>query len=103
MAVEQGPTAIFCDDDLLAAGLYKAARDLRLTIPDDISVVGFDDIALARVLEPELTTVAVPAERLGAEGVRQLLALLNGTPSRARPPLPLKLVVRGSTAPPRVR
>jgi DNA-binding LacI/PurR family transcriptional regulator len=100
--LEQDPTAVFCDDDLLAAGLYKAARDIGLSIPGDVSVVGFDDIALARLLEPELTTVAVPAERLGADGVRQLLALLNGTPPTARAALALKLIVRGSTAPPRL-
>ena len=93
------PTAVFCDDDVLAAGVYKAARDLGLRIPADVSVVGFDDIALARLLEPELTTVAVPADRLGERGVRRLLAVLHGQDQRPEPILPVQLVVRGSTGP----
>lgn len=94
------PTAVFCDDDVLAAALYKAAHDLGLTIPRDVSVVGFDDIALARLLEPELTTVAVPAERLGQVGMERLLAALSGEATAATPKLRVRLVVRGSTAPP---
>jgi len=58
-----------CDDDLLAGGAYKAARGLGLRIPSDLSVVGFDDIDLARILEPELTTVATGgASRFGSYG-----------------------------------
>jgi LacI family transcriptional regulator len=95
------PTALICDDDMLAAGAYKAAKDLGLAIPGDLSVTGSDDILLAEALEPELTTVRLPAEELGARGMRALLALLDGE----RPPsvsLPAELVRRDSTAPPGV-
>ena len=99
LAQQQRPTALLCDDDLLAAGAYKAARGLGLRIPSDLSVVGFDDIDLARILEPELTTVAIQAEHVGSEAMASFLAVAQG----GRPPrieLPLALRVRGSTGPP---
>jgi DNA-binding LacI/PurR family transcriptional regulator len=93
------PTAVFCDDDLLAAGVYKAARGLGLDIPSDVSVVGFDDIELARMLDPELTTVAIPADRIGAEAMEVMLNLVDGEPPVSRS-IPLTLRVRGSSARP---
>jgi DNA-binding LacI/PurR family transcriptional regulator len=94
------PTAIFADDDLMACGVYLAARELGLAIPGDLSVIGFDDIDLARVLAPPLTTVAADAERLGAAAFESLYTVLTGgEPARERV-LPVELVVRGSTAPP---
>ncbi|MFD0685191.1 LacI family DNA-binding transcriptional regulator [Actinomadura fibrosa] len=95
------PTALVCDDDLLAAGAYKAARALGLDVPGDLSVTGFDDVLLATALEPELTTVRLPAEELGARGMTALLELLGGGRPR-RCVLPGRLVVRGSTGPPRI-
>ncbi|MFE2537638.1 LacI family DNA-binding transcriptional regulator [Streptomyces sp. NPDC059371] len=93
------PTAVICDDDKLAAGAYKAARRLGLRIPDDISITGLDDLALARALDPELTTVRLDAERFGEQGMKALLAVLDGrTPPEED--IPVELVVRGSTAPP---
>ncbi|MFF4540411.1 LacI family DNA-binding transcriptional regulator [Streptomyces aureus] len=93
------PTAVICDDDKLAAGAYKAARRLGLRIPDDISITGLDDLALARALDPELTTVHLDAERFGEQGMKALLAVLDGrTPPEED--IPVHLVVRGSTAPP---
>jgi LacI family repressor for deo operon, udp, cdd, tsx, nupC, and nupG len=93
----QRPTAILCDDDLLAAGVYKAAKALGLSIPDDLSVVGFDDIEFARMLEPELTTVRIPASEVGSVAMQCFLDLVerNATASTR---LPCALVVRGSTA-----
>ena len=64
--LDEEPTAVFCDDDVIAAGLYLAARERGVRIPDDLSVVGFDDMDFARVLAPPLTTVALDAELLGA-------------------------------------
>ncbi|ELS51994.1 LacI family DNA-binding transcriptional regulator [Streptomyces viridochromogenes] len=93
------PTAIICDDDKLAAGAYKAVRRLGLRIPDDISVTGLDDLALATAIDPELTTVRLDAELFGERGMQALLAVLDGR----RPDggdIPVELVVRGSTAPP---
>ncbi|MGI5351248.1 LacI family DNA-binding transcriptional regulator [Streptomyces sp. CA-250714] len=95
---EAGPTALVCDDDLLAVGALKAARRLGLRVPEELSVTGVDDVALATAVEPELTTVRLPAERVGAAGMRALLAVLDGRqvePVR----LPVQLVVRGSTGP----
>ncbi|WP_242894894.1 LacI family DNA-binding transcriptional regulator [Actinomadura litoris] len=95
------PTALVCDDDLIAAGAYKAARALGLDVPSDLSVTGFDDVLLATALEPELTTVRLPAEELGARGMEALLELLDGG-RPARRVLRGRLIVRGSTArPPR--
>lgn len=92
------PTAIVCDDDILAAGACKAARRLGLRIPEDLSVTGFDDLALATAVEPELTTVHLPAERVGEQGMAALLAVLEGTTWTA-PDIPVRLVVRDSTGP----
>jgi LacI family transcriptional regulator len=91
---------LVCDDDLIAAGAYKAARALGLDVPRDLSITGFDDILVATALEPELTTIRLPAEELGARAMTALLERLDGH----APPdvsLPGELIVRGSTAPPR--
>ncbi|MEU1487593.1 LacI family DNA-binding transcriptional regulator [Streptomyces sp. NPDC005752] len=93
------PTAVVCDDDILAAGACKAVRRRGLRVPDDISVTGFDDLALATAVEPELTTVRLPAEQVGERGMAALLDVLEGRPAE-HPDLPVHLVVRGSTAPP---
>ncbi|WP_329389644.1 LacI family DNA-binding transcriptional regulator [Streptomyces sp. NBC_01716] len=92
-------TALICDSDVLAAGAVKAARKLGLRVPDDISVTGFDDSGLATALEPELTTVRLPAERVGEHGMSALLAILDGREPE-NTVLPVSLVTRGSTAPP---
>jgi DNA-binding LacI/PurR family transcriptional regulator len=98
--LDERPTAVFCDDDLIAAGLYLAARERGLGIPAELSVVGFDDMDFARVLEPALTTVALDAERLGATGFELLEARMSGRRTRRRVVLPAELLVRGSTAGP---
>lgn len=92
-------TALFCDDDLLAAAVYRAARTLGLSIPDDLSVVGFNDIELARVINPELTTVAIPADDIARASVERLLDQLDGKlKPLSRPTIfPLSLRVRAST------
>ncbi|MEU9733275.1 LacI family DNA-binding transcriptional regulator [Streptomyces sp. NPDC048002] len=93
------PTALVCDDDKLAAGAYKAARRLGLRVPEDLSVTGLDDLALATAIDPELTTVRLDAELFGERGMQTLLAVLDGrTPDSGD--IPVQLVVRGSTAPP---
>ncbi|WP_165396158.1 LacI family DNA-binding transcriptional regulator [Streptomyces sp. F001] len=92
-------TAVVCDDDKLAAGAYKAIRRLGLRIPDDISVTGLDDLALATAIDPELTTVRLDAELFGERGMQALLAVLEGR-EPTQGDIPVQLVVRGSTAPP---
>ncbi|WP_433333555.1 LacI family DNA-binding transcriptional regulator [Spirillospora sp. CA-294931] len=93
------PTALVCDDDLIAAGVYKAARARGLDVPGDLSVTGFDDVLLATALEPELTTVRLPAEELGAQGMAALLELLEGGTPESRS-LPGELMIRASTGVP---
>jgi LacI family transcriptional regulator/LacI family repressor for deo operon, udp, cdd, tsx, nupC, and nupG len=96
-------TALFCDDDLLAGAAYRAARRLGVSIPSQLSVVGFNDVELARLLSPELTTVAIPAEAVAHAAVERLLWQLGGGAQSLRPPFvaDLELRVRNSTAPPR--
>jgi DNA-binding LacI/PurR family transcriptional regulator len=93
------PTAIVCDDDILAGGVYLAARARGVRIPEDLSVVGFDDLPFARVLSPPLTTVSADAERLGAAAFEALASVMAGE-EVAGQTLPVELVVRESTAPP---
>ena len=94
------PTAIFAGSDMQAFGVYQEAADRGLRIPDDLSVVGFDDIAFSRLTAPQLTTVRQPLARMAAEAVRLLLTAGDGIPGPPpRVELATHLVVRGSTGP----
>ena len=97
-----GFTAIFCDDDILAGGVYLAARERGITIPTDLSVIGFDDLDFARVLAPPLTTVAIDAEGLGAAAFGALARDLAGETVEREQVMPVRLEVRESTSPPLV-
>ncbi|WP_344949459.1 LacI family DNA-binding transcriptional regulator [Actinomadura miaoliensis] len=94
------PTALFCDDDLLAAGALMAAHDLRIPVPDQLSIMGFAGTLLSEAATPQLSTVLAPAEELGALGLRTLLQAMDGQATSPEP-LPMTLVPRASTAPPR--
>jgi DNA-binding LacI/PurR family transcriptional regulator len=96
--LDERPTAVFCDDDVIAAGLYLAARERGVRIPENLSVIGFDDMDFARVLEPPLTTVALDAELLGSTSFELLEARMSGRRTRKRVVLPADLLMRGSTA-----
>jgi LacI family transcriptional regulator len=94
------PTAIFAGSDMQAFGVYQEAAARGLRIPDDISVVGFDDIAFSELATPALTTVHQPLARMAADAVRLLLDAGDGLPGPPRRvELATHLVVRGSTAP----
>jgi LacI family transcriptional regulator len=93
------PTAVFVASDVVAFGVLRALRDARLRVPDDISVVSFDDIALAEHFDPPLTTVRLPAHALGAAAGRALMDRVAGRPVERRTLLPTQLIVRESTAP----
>src|SRR4051812_14717709 len=97
------PTAVLAMSDTLAAGVLKAARDLGLEVPRDLSVVGFDDSPLARQTDPPLTTIAQPQRQKGADASRLLTRAIDGDeplgPDR-RILLPYELKVRGSTTRP---
>ncbi|WP_329566709.1 LacI family DNA-binding transcriptional regulator [Kitasatospora sp. NBC_01266] len=92
------PHAVLCDDDVVASGVYQAAADLGLRIPQDLSVVGIDNVSIAALLTPPLTTVDLPGEQLGRVGVAALVARLDGHPVERRAPLATSLIVRSSTA-----
>jgi DNA-binding LacI/PurR family transcriptional regulator len=98
--LDEQPTAVFCDDDVIAAGLYLAARERGLRIPDELSVIGFDDMDFARVLEPPLTTVALDAQLLGATSFELLEKQMSGERANREIVLPAELLVRGSTGAP---
>lgn len=96
------PTAIFAGNDLQALGVYQAARELRLHIPEDLSVVGFDDLPVARWVGPPLTTVRQPLVDMAVTAAELVLSMAAGRqPSQPRIELATELVVRESTAPPR--
>ncbi len=95
------PTAIFAGNDLQALGVYQAARAARLHIPDDLSVVGFDDLPVAAWVGPPLTTIRQPLVQMAVAGARLAVRLGRGErPSQTRVELATELVVRGSTARP---
>jgi DNA-binding LacI/PurR family transcriptional regulator len=100
LACPQPPTAIFALNDRMAFGVVRAAADRGLRVPDDLSVVGFDDISQAALLTPALTTVRQPGYALGVAAARLLFALLDGAHPAPPEPIPTELVLRGSTAPP---
>ncbi|WP_374311391.1 LacI family DNA-binding transcriptional regulator [Microbacterium sp.] len=94
------PTAFFAGSDLQALGVIAAGSAAGLSVPGDLSVVGYDDIALARWMSPQLTTVHQPLRRMGEEATRLVLRLADGaTVDTLRMDLATHLVVRGSTAP----
>ncbi|KAB2908533.1 MAG: LacI family transcriptional regulator [Ignavibacteriales bacterium] len=78
MTLTEKPEAIFAANDMMALGVYEGAKVLKLKIPDDIAVTGFDDIYLSRLLSPRLTTVHAPIEELGSKAVKYLLKLIYG-------------------------
>jgi DNA-binding LacI/PurR family transcriptional regulator len=93
------PTAILAMSDAMAIGAMRAIRELRLSVPRDVSVVGFDDIDLATHIDPPLTTVHQPIRRKGEEAVRLLLSLVEHREVARLPHtrLETRLIVRGST------
>ena len=95
------PTAIFALNDRMALGAMRAASLQGLIIPADLSVVGFDDVALAALATPQITTVRQPGFALGAAAARLVFELLDGTQPEVSPVIATELLVRGSTAAPR--
>ncbi len=105
LAAPDRPTAVLCFSDAIAIGVVDAARDAGLRVPDDLSVVGFDDIPMARRMRPALTTVHQDAAEKGRVAAAELAAAVarhraGHEPVVRRIVLPTELVVRHSTAPP---
>jgi LacI family transcriptional regulator len=91
------PTAIFAANDMSALGVLKVAHELGLRVPEDLSVIGFDDIPEAASSIPPLTTMAQPLHDLGAQALEMLIDLLDGHDVPSHVQLPAELVVRAST------
>jgi LacI family transcriptional regulator len=99
--IEHACTAVFACSDHMALAVIQGARRQGLAVPDDLSVVGFDDLPEARWGYPPLTTVAQPIEEMAAEAVRMVLRMRRGEqPLAGRVELPTSLVVRQSSGPP---
>ena len=95
-------TALFCANDEMAAGALRAAHELGLRVPEDLSVMGFDNITMSNYTDPALTTVGVEKEQLGRRAIARLIELVEGSGGGIRrETVPVKLVVRRSTASPR--
>ena len=101
MELPEPPTAIFAGSDNQALGAYAALRQLAKRVPEDVSVVGFDDTLPAPLVTPALTTIRQPLADMGRQAVRELLRLIEGRPlSSLRVQLATTLVIRSSCAPP---
>jgi LacI family repressor for deo operon, udp, cdd, tsx, nupC, and nupG len=102
MALPKPPTAIFCHNDVMAIGVLYQAKKLGLRVPQDLSVVGFDDIKLTQYCDPPLTTVAQPRFQIGQQAMLLLLEQLHGqTVNSGSRLLDSELIIRGSTAAPK--
>ncbi len=102
LELEDPPTALFAASDEAALGAFEAARQAGLRVPEDLSVVGFDDTLLARWASPKLTTVRQPLHAMGEMAVERAITLLAGGSRRVHPlQLQTSLVERSSTAAPR--
>jgi len=99
MSMATRPTAIFAMNDVMAAGCYRAIKSHGLQIPEDISVVGFDNREIARLINPPLTTVALPNQEIGYCAAVQLLARVQHTEVQTRETiLPCTIIERESVA-----
>lgn len=97
MLLHQDVDAVFCASDTMAVGAMRALHEERLRVPDDVALVGFDDLPISAALSPPLTTIRQPIRRLGSVATEALINLLDGalaTPYHVL--LPTELVIRGS-------
>jgi LacI family transcriptional regulator len=101
LALPEPPTAVFAASDMMALGAIRAAAEAGLTVPQDVSVVGFDDIQLADHMNPPLTTLRQDKAGLGAAAGTAVVRLAAGEPAGEPTVLPVELVERGSSAAPR--
>lgn len=95
------PTAIFGSSDYIVIGVIQALKQAGVSVPSQMSVVGFDDMPLTELFDPPLTSIRQPIEALGRQGFQALFALLNGEQPPMLTMLPVQLIERESVAPPR--
>jgi len=90
------PSVLICGTDIHAVGAMAECRDLSLKVPDDLSITGSDDIELASLVQPALTTVQVPTWDIGVRAAKRIVNLINGDDTNEEPPLQTTLIVRES-------
>lgn len=101
LPLDERPTAIFCFNDILAFGVLRAATELGLKCPEQVSIVGFDDVFASATTSPPLTTVRQQLDQIGQRAVQILISIIEGSnPRNYREIVPPELVVRASSAPP---
>ena len=100
MSGPNAPTVVMCGNDVLAIGALQGAKKMGLRVPDDVSITGFDDIELASIVSPELTTVHVPHREMGNRAAHMLIDMVNGTPPEKSVELDTSLCLRQSLGPP---
>ncbi|MCD6222032.1 GntR family transcriptional regulator [bacterium] len=98
------PTAIFCTCDGIAVGLYKACHEMNLKIPEDISVIGFDNLKFTEYMIPPLTTVSQEKKKMGKYAAKILMSRIKGSDGPVHKILlPHKIIERGSVAKPKIK
>lgn len=103
MDMQHRPTAVFCGSDILATGAIKYCHQQGIVVPKDMSIVGFDNLEIAELTAPELTTLEVPAREMGSLAANYVLAPATQKRHLRQTELPIRIIVRGSTgAAPRV-
>jgi LacI family transcriptional regulator len=96
---ELAPTAIMCGNDVLAVGALDMAREMGLNVPGDVSITGFDNIDIAQIASPPLTTVHVPHREMGRRAATLMVQMLNAVPSAGSVELQTRLVLRDTLGP----
>lgn len=94
-------TALFCFNDMMALGAMKAAMQLGIKVPEDLSIVGFDDLLFSEYVNPELTTIRQPQEEIGKTAMKVMLKILNGGKVYQDTIIPTQLLVRSSSTVPK--
>jgi LacI family transcriptional regulator len=90
------PSVVMCGNDVLAVGALRGAREIGLSVPDDVSITGFDDIELARIVEPQITTLHVPHREMGRRAAEALIDIVEKRNSGASIELQSSIQLRGS-------
>lgn len=101
LALSRRPTAVLCYNDMSALGAMHGIRSAGLRVPDDISIVGFDDLYISQYLDPPLTTIRQPMRQMGRLAMETLIGILSGARAQHNIKVPGELIVRGSTAAPK--
>jgi len=100
LALKTPPTAVFCSNDYLALGAMKGAREMGLRLPDDLSIVGFDDMQTASYVLPALTTIRQPAYKMGESAAELLFQRMESSAKPVQRMLESSLIIRESTTTP---